>query len=369
VSPRLTRVETSAAERWAGAGALAAWLVAGVVFSPRSLPVALTAGAVGIAAALVWRTRSGRALVPGIGVASGAVLVLGLGSAATIGWFATCVLVVITFLGVSRTAGVAVAGGFALVIAVQLVLDRDAGWFAWLGGLVLTLVACTVIDHEQRISAALREAQAGLAARSAAEERTRIAREVHDVTGHALTVSLLHITSARLALDEDPDTAAEALAEAERLSRRSLEEVRAAVGVLRDGAQPSTPLPGAADVEELVASVRRTGVDVDLEVTGDPATLPDVLGLAVYRVVQEALTNVARHAPAAPTRVLVEVGRGARVRVDSAAPPRADARPGTGIAGMTERAEGLGGTLTAGPGGPGWRVEATWPAGAQGVTG
>ena len=111
----------------------------------------------------------------------------------------------------------------------------------------------------------LRAAQDELAERSRAEERNRIAAEVHDVIGHALTVSLLHIGGARLALDEDPQEARRSLSEAERLTRDSLEEVRATVGLMRtDLPDRRTPLPGAGDLPALVESFRRAGSDVEL---------------------------------------------------------------------------------------------------------
>ncbi|MCH1867939.1 sensor histidine kinase [Nocardioides sp. CFH 31398] len=343
-------------------------LVAGAAaFSDRPLPVVLVCVAVAVVAVLALWTASGTRLAVGLPVVSAALVVLCAGGATTAGWFTSCLLVVVAFTGLGARPGLLAAGGWVVVFAVQAVVHPDPGWIAWTGGIVLTVVACVAIERQRSLVLRLEEAQAGLAARSAAEERTRIAREMHDVMGHALTVSLLHITSARLALDEDPRAAAEALAEAERLSRRSLEEVRAAVGVLRDGSQPSAPLPGASSLPDLVTSVRRTGTDVDLRVTGDLSALSEVAGLAVYRVVQEALTNVVRHAPDARTRVSVVVTDAVRVRVDSAAPPRAGARHGAGTAGMAERVSALGGTLTAGPGGPGWRVEATWPLAASEV--
>ncbi|MGI8751611.1 MAG: histidine kinase [Acidimicrobiales bacterium] len=104
-------------------------------------------------------------------------------------------------------------------------------------GTALTVLASMLLRHELDLVSQLRAAQAGLAGRARAEERNRIARELHDVIAHTLTISLLHVTSARLAVEFDPDDAARALAEAERLGRDSLEEVRAALGLLCHGPQ------------------------------------------------------------------------------------------------------------------------------------
>lgn len=222
-----------------------------------------------------------------------------------------------------------------------------------------------LLRRERALSEQLRAAQADLADRAAAEERTRIARELHDVIGHALTVSVLHVTSARLALDEDPAEARASLVEAERLAQQSLAEVRAAVGLMRTegaGAGATVPLPKIDRIDELLESFRRAGTPVSCEMVGNPASLTAAAGLTVYRILQEALTNVARHAPGSAADVQVEVSATrTRVRIDSKGAARLDRTDGAGLRGMRERAEALGGTLFAGPAPTGWRVEALLP--------
>ncbi|MGH3153093.1 MAG: sensor histidine kinase, partial [Streptosporangiaceae bacterium] len=213
----------------------------------------------------------------------------------------------------------------------------------------------------------------GLAEQARTAERNRIARELHDVLGHTLTVSLLHVQSARLAVEHDPDDAARSLAEAERLGRECLAEVRTTVGLLRQdadggrgpgsGADGIAPLPGIAGLPALVERFRSAGADVSFTVEGDTAGLPATTGLAVYRIVQEALTNAARHAPGAPTEVRLVVAAGTvTLTADSRAEPGTGT--GLGVVSMRERAESLGGSCQAGPGGHGWLVRATLPAGA-----
>jgi signal transduction histidine kinase len=168
--------------------------------------------------------------------------------------------------------------------------------------------------------------------------------------------------SARLAVEHDPDDAARSLAEAERLGRESLAEVRAVVGMLRaDGDVSRTaPLPGVAAVPELVERFRSAGADVTLTVDGDTNRLPATVGLAIYRILQEALTNVIKHAPGSPADVRLAVDASAvTLTVYSTGIPGAG--NGLGVIGMRERAESLGGHCEAGPAEQGWLVRATFP--------
>jgi signal transduction histidine kinase len=219
-------------------------------------------------------------------------------------------------------------------------------------------------------------AQAGLAEQAKTQERNRIARELHDVIGHTLTVSLLHVQSARLAVEHDPADAARALAEAERLGQECLAEVRTTVGMLRQDATgqdgptgSAAPLPGAGGVPALVEQFRSAGADVSLTVEGDAERLPATTGLAVYRILQEALTNAVKHAPGSPTAVRLAVGAGTVMLTTETLTAGSRAEPGSGtglgLVSMRERAESLGGTCQAGPGGHGWLVRATLPLDAR----
>lgn len=351
------------ASRWAAPVAIAALVAVGVVSSRQSLAVASVAAVVAVVAVAASGPASGWQVLPGA-IASGmGVAVVGSGSGSNLGWFAMCVLAGWCALrGGVRPAIVVCAGVVAGFVVQWLWLSDDPGWGAWIAGTVFTAVVCLMARQQRDLLDQLRDAQAGLAERAATQERARIARELHDVIGHALTVSLLHVTSARLALREDPDEAARTLAEAERLAQQSLAEVRQAVGLLRDaGVSSRSPLPGADQLDELVEGFRRTGTPLQWDVLGDPANLSATSGLTVYRILQEALTNVARHAPGATTdaRLLVATER-VELTVDSAAPGRGDS-VGAGLMGMQERAEAVGGTVVAGPSERGWRVRAVLP--------
>jgi signal transduction histidine kinase len=240
-----------------------------------------------------------------------------------------------------------------------------------MAGCALTVAAGLLIRHQLDLVAQLRQAQAGLAAKTRVEERNRVARELHDVIGHTLVVSLLHVQSARLAVEHDPADAARALAEAERLGRECLAEIRTTVGMLREdeggGDGPGgviAPLPGIDALPALVERFRSAGADVTLAVDGDVGGLPATTGLAVYRIAQEALTNAAKHAPGAPTALRLAVGTGSvTLTADSSGQPGTGT--GLGVVSMRERAESLGGTCEAGPGGRGWLVRATLPLDAS----
>lgn len=324
------------------------------------------AGATG---ALVFVVALGLARVDGWLLAGGLVVAGGLqsvvyaGSAANLGWFGLCACA--AWAGFALPPRMAVATGSLGVLAFAgewLAMPHEPGWGAWASGTALSLFFSVLTRRQRALTEQLRAAQAGLADRARAEERNRIAHDLHDVIGHALTVALLHIGSARLALDDDPEEARETLADAERLTRQSLADVRAVVGLMKDPGS-AAPLPGVGQIDELVDSFRRAGASVSCAVAGELSALTATEGLTVYRILQEALTNAVRHAPDAAVDIRVEVAGGrTRVQVDSAGPPAPASAGGAGVTGMRERAEAMGGMLTAGPSESGWRVEAVLPA-------
>ncbi|MDN5854705.1 MAG: histidine kinase [Actinomycetia bacterium] len=353
--------------RVAAPAALALFVVIGTVQSQRPAAIALVAGAVALLVGFViaWRNLSGWALVAALAVAAAALVVICHTQASNLGWFGLCVIAgwaAIGAPGVPTIAmGAALIGAF---VGEMMVLPDEPGWGAWTAGVVFTVTACAFSRRQHELVDQLREAQAGLAERTRAEERNRIAAEMHDVIGHALTVSLLHVSSARLSLDEDTATARAALTEAERVTTESLDEVRAAVGLMR-AADPTgvAPMPSGVDVTELVESFRRTRTAVELDVRGDLESLGAARGLAVYRIVQEALTNAARHGDGSPVTVRVQVeDHDTIVTVLNGGPSPAKVVEGSGLMGMRERAESLGGQLLAGPSPEGWRVEAVLPS-------
>jgi signal transduction histidine kinase len=348
--------------RWLGLGVFALVVAAGLLrMNPD--PAAAIAAAVVSAGAGVLLVLRWRPLLAYAAVAAAGIAVLGVNMANNVGWFAVCLITMWCALVGGRRDGLACWAAAMIFFAVEwLWFDADPGWGAWMGGTTLSVLTALLIRHEIDLVAQLRAAQAGLAERARAEERNRIGRELHDVIAHTLTVSLLHITSARLAVEHDPADAARALAEAERLGRESLDEVRTAVGMLRqhgDGGR-TRPLPGIDGLPALVERFRSAGAQISITVDGDTGRLPATTGLAVYRILQEALTNAVKHAPGAPADVRLSVGADAvRLAVDSAAEPGTGT--GLGLVSMHERAQLLGGRCEAGPGGRGWLVTAALP--------
>ncbi|WBO69446.1 sensor histidine kinase [Streptomyces camelliae] len=192
-------------------------------------------------------------------------------------------------------------------------------------------------------------------------ERTRIARELHDSIGHALTVAVVQAGAARAA--GDPGFTERALDAIEETGRAALEDLERVLGVLRESERPVSARPTLADAGRLLESARASGAKVDAEVTGPLAALPGPVSREGYRILQEALTNVLRHAGAVPVRVRVAVSDGLlalEVRNPLPAPIPGPGR-GSGLRGIRERAALLGGSARTGPDEGDWQVRAELP--------
>jgi signal transduction histidine kinase len=226
------------------------------------------------------------------------------------------------------------------------------------------------------------EQQEERARRAALAERVRIAREMHDIVAHHLSVVVIQAQGAQRVADTDPGRAKRAMADVERTGRTALSEMRHLLGLLRTGdpgecAGPAEAGPGAAlgppfglaDLEDLAAGMRTAGLPVTVVHRGPAREVPEDAGLTVYRIVQESLTNVLKHAGAAAATVELDYAAGLAVTITDdgrGASAALDAIPGSarGTAGMRERVAALGGRLAAGPRpGGGYRVRATIPLG------
>jgi len=207
------------------------------------------------------------------------------------------------------------------------------------------------------------------AAISTAEERARIAREMHDIVAHSLSVVVTLADAAAVAGRTDPDRAAATMQQVSDVGRQALTDMRAMLSALRTAEADADlgPQPGLADLDALYRQVGRTGLDVRATTTGEAPSLPPALELSVYRIVQEALTNTLKHASASSVDVRLHFTPGAigiRVQDNGAADPTARGSGGHGLTGMTERAAVYGGSLSAGPAPDGgWLVVASLPVG------
>lgn len=351
--------------------ALALFAVFGAAQSvqPAAVSIVTALGVVMAGTLIAWWRLTGWPLVAALAVPAAGLTVLCFRDASNLGWFGMCLIAGWAAIGARFGPAVTAAAVLVAGFIAQWLMFGAQPWGAWIGGTVFVAMGGIFARRQRELLDQLRAAQAGLADRARAEERSRLASEMHDVIGHALTVSLLHVSSARLALDEDPAEARASLSEAERMARQSLSEVRATVGLMRtagpdDSTEPA-PMPTAADVAELVESFRRTGTHVEFEVVGDLKALGPTRGLAVYRIAQESLTNAARHGDGAPVTVRLEVeDHQTSLTVTNGGRPQHQARDvseGAGLVGMRERAEAVGGQLLAGPDPGGWRVEAVLP--------
>ena len=248
-----------------------------------------------------------------------------------------------------------VAGLWATVVASDQIEFAN---FIWSGGLIAATpwfagrvsrsrrqrIASLELEQEQRTQIAL------------ADERARIARELHDVVAHSVGVIVVQAQGARRIIHRDPARADEALATIEDTARSALGEMRRSLGVLRsEGEQAArAPQPGVGDIEGLLANARSSGLGVDFTVEGTARPLPQGVDLSAYRIVQEALTNTIKHAGRVRSRVTLRYGDDELVVEvkDDGPGPAADAREGAGhgLVGMRERVAALAGELHAGAG-------------------
>lgn len=242
------------------------------------------------------------------------------------------------------------------------------GWTWWLMVATATVAATVAAWALGRFRATRAAWIDQLADRAAAEERQRIAREMHDVVAHSLAVVVSHAEAGRMVVGTQPERAAGILDTIATTGREALTEMRGLLGVL--GGESSRqaryiastePQPGLADIGDLVERTRAAGLTVRLE-ADEPGQVAPAVGLTAYRVVQEALTNVTRHAGSGAVAT-VSVTRTARhltieVSDDGVGIQRP---PGRGLRGMRERVAAVGGTLEAGPSDEGWRVRAMMP--------
>lgn len=270
-----------------------------------------------------------------------------------------------------------VIGGAAIVVyndptheAGSLVFTPLSFAIAWLVGYALHERTTRTEAAEERADRAERDREA--AARVAvAEERARIARELHDVVAHAVGVMVLQVGAVRHRMPESDAETRQALENVEKAGRTALAEMRRLLGAMRreDEQAELSPQPGLADLDRLLDDVRAAGLEVRLNVHGDPVPLPPGLDLSAYRIVQEAVTNTLKHAQAHHADVEVTFEPGdllVEVRDDGRGPSTSDGL-GHGLVGMRERVKIFGGDMSAGgaPGG-GFVVRARLPLDGDG---
>jgi signal transduction histidine kinase len=306
-----------------------------------------------VALALLTRARVPVVTVV-VGAATGTYLVLGYPYGPVV--LSLVVALVAAVVTGHRLVAWLVAGGVLLAHGVAVALDPARGWswgaataaVAW-ALVVLALAEVARVRRERAIT--YRRALAEQRRRRAGEDRLRIAQELHDVVAHHMSLINVQASVALHLRDTHPEQVDEALEVIKGASKEALVELRSLIEVLRegDGPAPRHPAASLAALDDLVERTRLAGLDLTTEVTGTPAPLPPGVELAAYRVVQEAVTNVVRHAAADRAEVAVEHPPGALVvRVDDDGHGLGDVaalEEGTGIRGMRERAASLGGEV------------------------
>ena len=273
--------------------------------------------------------------------------------------------------GHRRAAWLSVGGLYLVHLAVALGTrsfdaPSELGLLAWL---LLVVLAAEVFRSRSEHREQWRQARAEREQRIADEQRIAVARELHDVLAHSISLINVQAGVALELLDGDPEQARTALTTIKQTSKDALGEVRQVLGTLRapGSAAPRAPEPGLDRLDELVRQAAAAGLTVRLHTEGGPVPLPQGVGLAAFRIVQEGLTNVIRHSSARTAEVVVTY-RDADLLLRVADPgplsvtggPRAGGS-GSGLAGMRERAAALGGRVSAGPQGTGFEVRAELP--------
>jgi signal transduction histidine kinase len=272
--------------------------------------------------------------------------------------------------------------GLVLVIASMLALiatmegRRGSDFFfptafavvAWVGGRAVRLRS-QLTEELHEATALAEEAHEAELARAASEERRRIARELHDVVAHSVSVMVVQAGGARRILDRDPARAADAAGHIEETGRAALVEMRRLLGMLGSGESIArAPQPTLSELDSLVRRSREAGLPVELTVLGEPRSLPAGIDLAAYRVLQEGLTNALRHAGGSPAEITVSWGEDAlELAVADRGPGEGDGSdPGHGLVGMQERVRLYGGELWTGRrDGGGFEVRARIPLEAE----
>ena len=301
---------------------------------------------------------------------------------------ASAVRIVVAAVGVEAVGAFVAATGQARALLVPTAVDARPGLDTvvsatsiLVSGLLIAAASAAVGSwvalrrrHDADVLARAAETvehQAALGRAAIAAERTRMARELHDVAAHHLTALVVQAGAAERLVDRDPERAKDSLRGIRVQGRETLDALRSIVGILRqtsdaEGGDPAgtAPVPGLADLPELVAAARTAGTEVDEHATGDAPPLAPLADVTAYRTVPESLANARRHAPGSAVALTVEAGpTRVALTVENALPPAAPATaPGYGLVGMRERAALVGGRLEAGPTAGGtWRVRLELP--------
>ena len=337
--------------------------------------VAAVVSALALAGAVAWRRRRPLAVLTLAIVAAACALTAPLDAPVSL---VLATMIATYSVGAHTTMGAARLGLTGVLVLMAIAAAKDLGADVEPSDIALPVAAFggpwlagVAVRTRREREEALERAHAEAAIHAAADERARIARELHDAVAHAMGVMVLQARGARKTMTTDPDAARAALDAIEGTGTAALADMRRVVGVLRrsDDAVSLTPPPSLRQLDALVTGVREAGLPVEVGIEGTPRDLPPGVDLTAYRVVQEALTNTLVHAGPATSRVLLRYGDAAlelEIADTGVGTPAGAARDGHGIAGMRERIESFDGSLDVGPGDHGgYVVRARLPFGSR----
>ncbi|MEV0618434.1 histidine kinase [Nonomuraea sp. NPDC050404] len=286
----------------------------------------------------------------------------------SIGWFVLVLYLGAVALTQRLWPGVVMWLASLAVVVAAAFTTPDPGWPNWLGAATLVFWSGWAVRYRIEVGERLHRAERAANAAAALAERQRLAADLHDIVAHTLAVTVLHLGGVRLALEHDHREAASGVAEAERLARQSMAELRKLVHVLAEqGPDPAAvaPQPTASLLPELFAEYRTAGLELRSNIEGELSAAGPATGMVLYRLLQEALANASRHAPRRPVEVRLRVSEDGAVQVTVAnplpgRPPRHNG--GMGLRAMADRVSMVGGHVTAGPEDDRWVVRAELPA-------
>jgi len=347
---------------WVAAGWAAYLVAAAATLLRRRVPHLALAVVLPIAVAALCLRAGGPTVFLAVMALYSVAAVSSRRSASIVAGLAAAAIMAATLVGGGQQVAQTAISGVALILL---------GWLAGENTRASRIYARQQAERTAEREAAAAAEHAEQVSRALADERAQIARDLHDIVAHAMSVIAVRSGVARMVMDSDPEQARDALAIIEITTRRSLHEMRLLVGVLRNPQEHDaalTPVPGLDDLDRLVADTAVAGVATEVDVAGEIRPLPPAADLSAYRIVQEALTNVVRHAGPTHARVLITY-RPAEVNIEvsddgprgQSPRPMARAGSGHGLIGMRERVALFGGNLDAGPYAGGFRVRASLP--------
>ena len=352
---------------------LAALVLNALAYAQRGVlhpaPLAALAALLALGPVLVWIV-SGRLLPPWLeSITTAAAVMLYLTQPVSPDFAPLLLMVLAGEIG--ATVRPLLALGISVMYSLVLIGAAETGQLQsaplYVVGVILGVDVGITLRWQMRALTAERANSVIAGEQAALAERQRLAREIHDIVGHSLSITLLHVTAARHALQRhaDLDDAISSLTEAETVGRAAMGELRRTVAVIGSPAAATQPLPGLADIPELIEGSRLAGLDVRFENSATGAKISDAASLGLYRIAQESLANIAKHAPAAVVEVrLTQDSAGTCLVLRNTLParPHTSGPPGAGLEGMHARAQHMGAQLRAGAHGDQWVVEFTLPA-------